>query len=260
MRNLAPLSNHGGCRLPRVEAPHQHQRQADDVRDLPGDRGEDLGRRRPAGHQRRDPPQRALARSHHRLALAQLLLGPQAVLDVGERRDGAAALRHLDRHRDIGDGKRRAITPEEPVQIARDRLPLRMRQPHRALRGPIRRPVRVLVVDRLVAMAPEQLVRAVVAERRDRGGVGEPDHVIRIDDPDRRRGRLARGGEEILGTDPQANQIGQGMGWHAKPPGTPKSTFAPPGDVSPPPRGAKSPTGASDLRHRTDAWYRGRHG
>jgi hypothetical protein len=68
----------------------------------PGDRGEHVRRRPPAGHQRRDPPQRVLARSQHRIVLAQHLLGAQTVLDVGEGHGGAAALRHLDRHRHAG--------------------------------------------------------------------------------------------------------------------------------------------------------------
>jgi hypothetical protein len=89
------------------------------------------------------------------------------------------------------------------------------------------RPVRVLVVDRLVAVAPEQVVGPLVAERRDRGGVGEPDHVVGIDDADRLRGRGAHGGKEILRTDPQASQIGEGMRWHANPPDTNESTFGP---------------------------------
>jgi hypothetical protein len=61
------------------------------------------------------------------------------------------------------------------------------------------------VVDRLVAVAPEQLIRAVIPQGRDRGGVGEPDHAVGIDDPDRLRDRLQHGGEKILGTDPQAS-------------------------------------------------------
>jgi hypothetical protein len=66
------------------------------------------------------------------------------------------------------------------------------------------------VVNRLVAVAPGQLVRAVIAQRRDRGRIGEPDDAIRINDPDRLGGRLQHGGEEILGIDQQTSQIGQG--------------------------------------------------
>jgi hypothetical protein len=71
------------------------------------------------------------------------------------------------------------------------------------------------VVDRLVAGASEQLVCAVIAQRRDRGRVGEPDHAVGIHDPDRLFRRLQHGGEEILGIDPQASQIGKGTR-HAK--------------------------------------------
>ena len=157
--------------------------------------------------------------------VAEHPLGAQAVLDVGEGHDGATALPQLDRRRDVGDGKHRAVAPEEPVQIAADRLARRPRKQHRALRGRIGRPVRMPVVDRLVAVAPEQLVRAVIPQRRDRGRVGEPDHAVGIHDPDRLRRRLQHGGEEVLGTDVQASQVGEGMG-HAKPPSTVESTRA----------------------------------
>ena len=63
MRKLAPGSDHGRRRPVWVVAAHHHHRHADDVPDLPHDRGEHVRRRRPAGHQRRDPPQRVLARS-----------------------------------------------------------------------------------------------------------------------------------------------------------------------------------------------------
>jgi hypothetical protein len=53
-----------------------------------------------------------------------------------------------------------------------------------------------------VAVAPEQLVRAVVAERRDRGGIGELDQAVGIHHPDRLRDRLQHSGQETLGSDP----------------------------------------------------------
>jgi hypothetical protein len=62
-----------------------------------------------------------------------------------------------------------------------------------------------------VAVAPEQLVRAVIAECFDRGGVGEPDDAVDIDDPDRLCSRLQHRAEEILRADAQAGQIGQGI-------------------------------------------------
>jgi hypothetical protein len=64
-------------------------------------------------------------------------------------------------------------------------------------------------VDRLVAVAPQQFVRAVVAERRDRRRVGEPDQPVGIDRPDRLRRGLQDRGDEILGAHLQAStQIG----------------------------------------------------
>jgi hypothetical protein len=80
-----------------------------------------------------------------------------------------------------------------------------------ALRRRIRGPVRAAVVDRRVTVAPEQLLRAVVTQRRDRGRIGEPDSVVRVDDPDRLRGRLQHGAEEVPGIDQQASQFGQGI-------------------------------------------------
>jgi transposase len=44
-----------------------------------------------------------------------------------------------------------------------------------AIRGGVRHPVRAPVADRLVAVMSHQLVRLVVSERRDFGGVREPD-------------------------------------------------------------------------------------
>jgi hypothetical protein len=60
-----------------------------------------------------------------------------------------------------------------------------------------------------VAAAPEQLAGVVVAERLDRGGIGEPDHAVGIHDPDRLRGGLQHRGEELLRVDLQARQISQ---------------------------------------------------
>jgi hypothetical protein len=179
------------------------------VRHLPGHGGEHVRRAGAAGHQRRHPAQRTLLCREDRVALPQHVLGPQPVLDVGERHDRPAALRHVDRYRDIRDREHRSVAPEEPVEVARDRLARRSRQQHWALGGRIRGPVRVPVVDRLVAVAPEKLVRAVIAERRDRGRVGEPDKAVGIHDPDRLRGCAQYSGEEILGADlPATPEIG----------------------------------------------------
>jgi len=65
----------------------------------------------------------------------------------------------------------------------------------------------VLVVDRLVALTPEELVRPLVAERGDRGRVGEADHAVVIHDPYRLRDRLQHPGEEVLGGDAQAGEV-----------------------------------------------------
>ena len=180
--------------------------------DLPGDRGEHLGRLRPAGHQRRDPPQRALARRQHGFVLVEHPLGAHAVVDVGEGDDGAAALGQVDRHRDVRDREHRPVAADEPVQLAGDGLAARPREQQRALRRREGAAVGMLVVDRLVAVAPGQLLGVVVAERGDRGRVGEPDHTVGIHDPDRLPRRLQHGGEEILSEDPQAGEIGQGIG------------------------------------------------
>ena len=136
----------------------------------------------------------------------------QAILDVGEDHHRAAALLHLDRDRHVGDREHRAVAADEPVELARDRLAGRERPQQRALVGGKRGPVPVPVVDRRVAVAPAQLVRALVAERGDRGRVGEPDHALVIHDPDRLLGRLEHRGEELLGSDPQAGKIDQGLG------------------------------------------------
>jgi len=87
-------------------------------------------------------------------------------------------------------------------------------------------PVGVPVVDRLVAASPERFLRAVIAERRERGGVREPDHVIGIHNPDRLPDRLQHRGERILSTDVQAGQISEGT-CHAKPLRTVQSTLNP---------------------------------
>ena len=49
------------------------------------------------------------------------------------------------------------------------------------------------------------------AARAGRGRIGEPDPVVRVDDPDRLCGRLQHGAKEVLGIDEQASQIGQGI-------------------------------------------------
>jgi hypothetical protein len=64
-------------------------------------------------------------------------------------------------------------------------------------------------VDGLVALAAEQLVGLVVAERRHRGGIDEADHAVVIEDAERLRGGLEYGAEELLGIDVRACEVGE---------------------------------------------------
>ena len=64
------------------------------------------------------------------------------------------------------------------------------------------------IVDRLVAVPADQVVRIVVAESGNRGRVGESDQPFGIDYPDRLRDGPQHGCEEVLGADPQATKIG----------------------------------------------------
>ena len=210
MRSIAPGAEHGRG-AGRVVAPDHHQRHAQHLSHLPGDGGEHRRRRRPSGDEYRDPSQRRLLRGEDRIVLAQHLVSAQARLDVAEGHDRPTASWHLDRHGDVGDREHRAVAPEEPVQLARDRVAGSPREQQRAVRRGKRGAVRVLVVDRLVAAAPEELVSAAVAQRRDRGRIGEPDHVVGVHDPYRLCRRLEYGGEEILGADAQVSKIGQGL-------------------------------------------------
>ena len=211
MRAVGPRADHGH-RAVAVEARELHERDAEHLRDLLGDGREHLRRRCAAGDERRDPAQRRLLLGEDRLALAQHLLRTEPGLDVGEGHDRTAPVRHVERDGDVGHREHRAVAPEEPVQLARHGLARGPRQQHRALGGRIRRAVRSLVVDGLVAVAPEELVGRVVAQCRDRGGVGEADQAIGIDDPDRLRGGLQNGGEEVLGADFEAAEFGRGIG------------------------------------------------
>lgn len=78
---------------------------------------------------------------------------------------------------EVRDRELRAVAPEEQSSSARDRLARRAREEHRELLGGTRTAIRVAVVDRLVAVAPEQLVGALVAQRCDRRGVREADQA-----------------------------------------------------------------------------------
>ena len=118
------------------------------------------------------------------LALAQRLLGAVALLDVGERDHGSRAGRRLDRRGGVGHREHRPVAAHEPVLAVATRRRPRAPSGEPAVLGGERRPVRVLVVDRLVAAAAEQLGEVVVAERRDGGRVGEHDRAGVVDDPD----------------------------------------------------------------------------
>jgi hypothetical protein len=222
VRTLAPFADHGR-RAPGLVAPQGDHRQVDHLADLPGDGSEHVPRGRPARHEPRDAPQRRLLPREQLVAFAQSPLGAQPVLDVGERHDGTAPFPHLDRRRDVRDWEPRAIPPEEPVQIAGNRLAGEPREQHGALRGGIRSAVGVAVMDRFVAVAPDELGRTVVAECLDRGRVREPDHAVVIDDPDRLPGRAEHRGEEVLGTNEQPVKVDQRFG-QTQPPITSEST------------------------------------
>ena len=64
------------------------------------------------------------------------------------------------------------------------------------------------IVDRLVTVPPDQVIRDVIAESRNRGRVRESDQPFGIDYPHRLRDGPQHGPEEVLGADPQATKIG----------------------------------------------------
>ena len=71
MRKLAPGAEDGRRHTLGVVAPHRDHRQAGHMADLACDRREQVGRCRPAGHERRDAP----LSSEHRLVFADLQAG-----------------------------------------------------------------------------------------------------------------------------------------------------------------------------------------
>ena len=129
------------------------------------------------------------------VALARHLLRPPPRLDVAEGGHRAAALAHRERaHRDRHGHDRAVLADEEVVELV-ERLTGVARLGELALRLRVRRPVGVLVVDRLVGGPTEQLGRVGVAERRDPGVVEVVEAPRRIEHPDRlvdlREDRLA---------------------------------------------------------------------
>jgi hypothetical protein len=102
---------------------------------------------------------------------------------------GRAAVRHLERRRGVGDGN---IEPSRRKSQSRspDTISPVARQQQRALLGRVPAPAGRLVVDRLVAGAPDQVLGAVVAECGGRGRVGQRDQIVMVDVPDRLRNRV----------------------------------------------------------------------
>jgi hypothetical protein len=129
------------------------------------------------------------------------LLGLYTFRDVGEGDDGAAAVGHVDRHRDVGDGDHRIVPADEPIELARHCLARQARQQHGAVRRRESRAVRMSIVDRFVAWAVQQLADFVIAERRDGSGIRVPNQAVMIDDPDRLRDRLQHDAQELLDGD-----------------------------------------------------------
>jgi hypothetical protein len=174
VRAVAPLPDHR--RLPAgVVPPHRDHRKRDHLSDLPGDRYEHVGRRRPAAHDRRETPQRGLLYGEHLIPLALCALAEQTILDVGERHDRPAPIWHVEWCRRVRDAEHGPVATEEPIEVARDRFAGRSRAQHRALRGGIGTAVGTMVVNRRVAVPTDQLVRILVPERSNGGGVGESD-------------------------------------------------------------------------------------
>jgi len=64
------------------------------------------------------------------------------------------------------------------------------------------------IVDRLVAVPPDQVVRILVAQHGNGGWVRESNQPFRINHPHRLRDSPQDSTEEVLGTDPQATKIG----------------------------------------------------
>ena len=162
---LAPGTDH--CRRPvGLVSQHVDVWQAERPADLLGHRGEHVRRAGAAGDDRRHAAQRRLLLGEDRVALTQLVVRAQPLRDVGERHDRAAALGHIERHRQVRDREHRPVASEEPVDVARDRLARRAGEEHRALGGRIWRAVRVGAMDRLVAGRRQELVGALIAEAR----------------------------------------------------------------------------------------------
>ena len=119
------------------------------------------------------------------VALAGHLREAPTLFDVREGDHGPASGGRLDRRRPVFDREHRAVAADEPVLVGVDRFAGLARAQHRAVLNWVRCAVGMLVVDRLVAGLALKFGSLVVAERRDRGWVGEADVPRRVDDPDR---------------------------------------------------------------------------
>ena len=148
-----------------------------------------------------DDPHGLDDRGQDRVALEQHLFALAPLLNVGEGDDRPRAAGHVDRDRRVGHREHRTVAAEEPVELRADRLPGRARQQHRALVRRIARPVRAVVVDQGMAVAPKKLVRVLIAERLERRRVGEADQAVVIHDPDGLGNAVEHRGQECLGAD-----------------------------------------------------------
>jgi hypothetical protein len=103
---------------------------------------------------------------------------------VGEGHDGETTLRRLNRHRDVRDGKRRAVAADEPVEVAPDGFTGGGRQAHWTVGD------------------------ALIAERRRGGWVREQDPAFGIHHADRLCGLLQDCSEKLARPLFQAGQLG----------------------------------------------------
>jgi hypothetical protein len=213
--------------LPHTRARHHHRDAvvlvshhpdlfgAEQSSDFVGDRAEDLVRGCVPRNQRPHAAQRCLLVGEPRLAVPQRLLDARSRVDVRKGHDRTAAVRHLERRRDIRDAEHRAVATEEPVEVTRHRLARRPRAQHPALGSSEGTAVGMVVVDRLVAVATEQLPGVGIPERSDRRPVGEPDQPRCIHHPDRLFHSLQRGDKDIRRNRLSAILL-QRLGWHPR--------------------------------------------
>lgn len=183
VRAFAPDPDHGRRSIGLV-ARHLHQGRAQHLSDLTSDGGEHIRRCGIARYKRRDPTEGVLLFGQAGFAFAQRLLGTPPLLDVGESDHSAAAVRHVDRRRNVRHREHRSVAPEEPIELAPHRLTGLSGQEHRAVGRRIRAPIRVPVVDRLMAVASQQFFGTVVS-RAPRSRLGWQTGSVPRDPPPR---------------------------------------------------------------------------